>query len=122
MALHLTAVEPRIRATVACAPVTALGTLREFHGTTNTDRVNALSLYGRAGELAGRSLWLVIGDRDERVGTDDAVAFARQVTALSLAPGKTADVTLVVQPEPKGHTTPAGSPELAAAWILEKLK
>ena len=33
MALQLTAVEPRIRATVAFAPVTALGTLREFHGT-----------------------------------------------------------------------------------------
>lgn len=122
MALRMTAVEPRIRATVAFAPVTALGTLREFHGAANTDHVEALSLLARAGALGGRSLWLIIGDRDERVGTDDAVAFARRVTKLSLAQGKTADVTLIVQPEPKGHTTPAGAPALAAAWIAERLK
>lgn len=35
---------------------------------------------------------------------------------------KQADVTLIVQPEPKGHTTPAHSPALAAEWIAEKLK
>lgn len=122
MALQVTAVEPRIRATAAFAPVTALGTLREFHGATNTDHVDQLSLAARAGAMTGRSLWLVIGDRDERVGTDDAVAFARQVTKLSLAQAKPADVTLIVRPEPKGHTTPAGSPALAAAWIAAKLK
>lgn len=122
MALHVTAVEPRIRATAAFAPVTALGTLREFHGATNTDHVDELSLVARAGAMAGRSLWLVIGDRDERVGTDDAIAFARQVTKLSLAQAKPADVTLIVRPEPKGHTTPVGSPALAAAWIAAKLK
>ena len=122
MALHLTAVEPRIRATAAFAPVTALAVLREFHGVTNTDHVETLSLLSRAGVLDGRSLWLIIGDRDERVGTDDTIAFARRVTELSLARKKTSDVTLIVQPEPKGHTTPAGAPALAAAWIVEKLK
>jgi dienelactone hydrolase len=122
LALHLTAVEPRIRATVAFAPVTALSTLREFQGATNTEHVDSLSLLARAETLGGRSLWLVIGDRDERVGTDDTIFLARRVTKLSLAHGKAADVTLFVQPEPKGHTTPAGSPALAAAWIAQKLK
>jgi dienelactone hydrolase len=122
MALQVTAAEPRIRATAAFAPVTALRSLREFQGATNTDYVDALSLYARAGALAGRSLWIIIGDRDERVGTDDAISFARRVTTLSLAQAKPADLTLIIQPESKGHTTPAGAPELAADWIGEKLK
>ncbi len=122
MALQATAAEPRIRATAAFAPVTELKTLREFHGATNREHVDSLSLDAKAGQLVGRSLWLVIGDRDERVGTDDTIAFARRITTMSLAKSKPADVTLIVQPEPKGHTTPAGSPEMAAKWIMERLK
>ena len=122
MALQATAVDQRIRATAAFAPVTALSALREFKGASNTDHIDALSLYSRANRLAGRSLWLVIGDRDERVGTDDCIAFARRVTTLSLEQSKPADVTLIVQPEPKGHTTPEGSPDKAAEWILSRLE
>jgi dienelactone hydrolase len=114
MALQATAVDPRIRATVAFAPVTNLAKLREFHGATNQDQIKTLSLYSKAEQLAGRSLWLIIGDRDERVGTDDTIAFARRVTTISLAESKLADVTLIVQPEPNGHTTPSGSPALAS--------
>ncbi len=110
MALQMAAVEPRIRATACFAPVTALPALREFRGATNGEHVDALSLATRAEALAGRALWLVIGDRDERVGTDHAIAFARRVTRLSLAKGQPADVTLLVLPEPKGHTTPAQRP------------
>ena len=52
----------------------------------------------------------------------DTIAFARRVTTMSLGQSKPADVTLIVLPEPKGHTAPARSPALAAAWIAEKLK
>lgn len=121
MALHVTAVEPRIRATAAFAPVTALMTLREFKGTEKQEHAESLSLLAHAEQLTGRSLWIIIGDRDERVGTDDAIAFARRVSTLSLKQSKPSDVTLIVRPEPKGHTTPAGSPEMAAAWISQKL-
>jgi dienelactone hydrolase len=122
MALQATAADPRIQATAAFAPVTNLATLREFHGAANLDQIKALSLYSKAEQLAGRSLWLIIGDRDERVSTEDTIALARRVTTLSLTQSKLADVTLIVQPEPKGHTTPAGSPASAAKWISEKLK
>jgi len=122
MALQATAAEPRIRATAAFAPVTNLAKLREYYGATNQYQIKTLSLYSKAEQLAGRSLWLIIGDRDQRVGTDDTIAFARRVSALSLDQSKPADVTLIVQPEPKGHTTPAGSPALAAKWIAEKLE
>jgi dienelactone hydrolase len=122
MAMQMAAVEPRIRATAAFAPVTNLMALREFDGATNVKHVAGLSLHERAKQLAGRSLWLIIGDRDARVGTDDCIAFARRVTTLSLEASERADVTLIVQPEPKGHTSPEGAPEKAAAWILDKLK
>ncbi len=83
MALQVAAVDARIRATAAYAPVTNLMALRHFDGAPNEEFVAGLSLYGRAEGLAGRSLWLIIG--------------------------------------PKGHTTPAGAPEKAAAWIAERL-
>lgn len=122
MALQAAAADMRIRATAAFAPVTSLTTLREFHGVTNPEHVETLTLNAKAGQLAGRALWLVIGDRDERVGTDGTIAFARLITKLSIEKSKPADVTLLVKPEPKGHTTPAGSPAEAADWILERLK
>jgi dienelactone hydrolase len=122
MALHAAAADPRIKAVAAFAPVTNLMALREFSGAKNTDHVAGLSLLANAEKLAGRTLWLIIGDRDERVSTDDAIAFARKVTNLSLEKTSDAEVTLLVVPEPKGHTTPKGAPELAAAWIAEELK
>lgn len=122
MALQAAAADVRIRATAAFSPVTTLTTLREFHGVTNPEYVDTLTLNAKAGQLVGRSLWLVIGDRDERVGSDDTIAFARLITKLSIEKSKLADVTLIVKPEPKGHTTPAGSPDLAANWIMQRLK
>lgn len=122
MALQVAASDPRIRATAAFAPVTNLMALREFGGAQNTDHVASLSLLANAEKFAGRAVWVIIGDRDDRVSTDDAIAFARRATAESLEKTETADVTLLVIPEPKGHTTPQGAPELAAAWIAEKLK
>ena len=121
MAIHAAAAEPRIKATAAFAPVTNLKTLREFHGAENSDHIDSLSVNSLAEKLSGRSLWLVIGDRDERVGTDDTIEFARLTTAASLKKKQPADVTLLVLPEIKGHTTPAGSPAIAADWIQQRL-
>jgi len=121
MALQVAASDPRIRATAAFAPVTNLMALREFGGAKNTEHVATLSLLAHADKFAGRAVWVIIGDRDDRVSTDDCIAFARRATAVSLEKTETADVTLLVIPEPKGHTTPQGAPELAAVWIAEKL-
>lgn len=122
MALHAAAADPRVKAVAAFAPVTNLMALREFGGAKNTEHVATLSLLANAEKFAGRAVWLIIGDRDDRVSTDDAIAFARRATAISLEKTEAADVTLLVIPEPKGHTTPQGAPELAATWIAERLK
>jgi dienelactone hydrolase len=122
MALQVAAADPRIKAVAAFAPVTNLMALREFSGAKNTEHVATLSLLANAEKFAGRAVWVIIGDRDDRVSTDDAIAFARRATVVSLEKTEAADVTLLVVPEAKGHTTPQGAPELAAAWIAERLK
>jgi dienelactone hydrolase len=121
-ALQFTAAEPRVKCVAAFAPVTDLTALREFAGAEQHPLVQRLSVEHRADDLAGRAVWLVIGDRDERVGTDHAIRFARQVTAEALRQKRPALVDLHVVSEPRGHSTPAGAAEQAAEWIDRQLK
>ncbi len=79
-----------------------------------------LSLESQAESLAGRPVWIVIGDQDERVGTDRAIAFAQKLTAASRQKNLASRIELSVLPEPRGHTTPRGSSRRAADWILSQ--
>jgi len=63
---------------------------------------------------------VVIGDRDDHVGSNAAIAFVRPPTTVALTRGLAAKAELHVLPEPEGHTTPAGAPALAAAWLLTR--
>ncbi|MFO0917636.1 MAG: alpha/beta fold hydrolase [Planctomycetaceae bacterium] len=121
MAVQFAAADPRIKCVAAFAPVTELTALREFSKFPQQERTNSLSLKSRAGQLAGRAVWVIIGDRDDRVSTEEAIAFCRAVTAESLERKRPALVDLHVVSEPKGHTTPSGAAELAAAWIDRQL-
>lgn len=121
MAVHFAAADPRIKAAAAFAPVTDLMALREFTSIKDRNLVDQLSLKQQADKLAGRAIWLIIGDRDDRVSTDESIAFCRAVTAASLNQQKPALVDLHVVPEPQGHTTPKGAAETAAAWIAMQL-
>jgi dienelactone hydrolase len=120
-ALHFAASEPRVKCVAAFAPVVDLGALSEFRGAENQPLVRRLDLMSRADALAGRALWLIVDDRDERIGTDHVITFARRVTSSSLAKHRPALVELHVESEPKGHTTPAGAPERAAEWIDRRM-
>lgn len=121
MAMQFAVAEPRVKCVAAFAPVTDLAELREFKGTEAAPLVRSLALINQAQALASRPVWVVIGDRDTRVGTDAAIAFVRAVTAAGLAQSGNPQAEIHVQPEPKGHTTPAGAPDAAAAWILRHL-
>lgn len=121
-ALHFAAADPRVKCVAAFAPVTDLGALTEFRGAEQHPLVLRLALERRADDLAGRALWLVIGDRDDRVGTDHVIRFARSVTAASLTNRREALVELHVVPEPQGHTTPAGAAAQAAHWIEQQVR
>lgn len=120
-AVHFAAAEPRVRCVAAYAPVTELTVVREFLGAEDNAVLKKLSLERQADRLAGRAVWLIIGDRDDRVSTDHSVQFARAVTKESLKRKVPALVDLHVVVEPQGHTTPKGAAELSAAWIDERL-
>lgn len=120
LAIHFAAHDGRVKCAAGFAPVTDLAALREFRAIADSSFVRALSLETQAKQLAGRPVWIVIGDQDERVGTDLAINFARKLTAASREQKLDSRVELHVLPEPRGHTTPPGSPQQAASWILSQ--
>ena len=103
------------------APVSDPAALSEFKGRENLPLVKALSPVNRADKLAGRAVWIVIGDQDERVSTGKAIELARAITTASIAQKVDSKVELRVMPEPRGHTTPKGSAVAAAQWIHEQI-
>ncbi|MEZ6128876.1 MAG: prolyl oligopeptidase family serine peptidase [Planctomycetaceae bacterium] len=121
LALHFAAHDERVRCVAAFAPVTDLAGLSEFRGHTEHPFVKQLSAIHQADKLAGRPVWIVIGDQDERVGTHHAIDLAAGITAASRKQQRPSQVELQVMPEPRGHTTPVGSSQKAAAWILKQL-
>jgi dienelactone hydrolase len=120
IALHLAAADARVRCAVAFAPVTNLLALSEFEGMGGNQAVTSLALARAAPLLAGRPIWMCIGNDDRRVGTDEAIAFTRVVVRASGARSKPAPVELHVTSSP-GHTIhPTAHPE-AAAWIAARM-
>ena len=117
IAMHFAAADRRVKCAAGFSPVTDLAALSEFRGAEENPLAQRLALERHAEALAGRALWLVIGDRDARVSTDAAIRFARRVTAVSLEKKLPALVDLHVIAEPKGHTVPAGWAERAAEWF-----
>jgi dienelactone hydrolase len=135
VALHFAAVESRVRAVAAFAPVTDLLALREFAGIEQDSpsvlrMVKSLALVNSAEKLAGRPIWICIGNYDQRVNTDYAIAFTRRVVEASVAEDKPPNVEIRVLPpdgyqvrvHDNGHSVPvpAAHPE-AAEWILARM-
>lgn len=121
-AIQFAAHDCRIRCVAAFAPVTNLAAISEFSGREDLSLVRQLSLKNCADQLAGRPVWVIIGDRDDRVSTDDAIEFARSVSKSSRDRELAGGVELHVLPEPRGHTTPAGAAGQAANWILKTMQ
>ena len=121
LAIHFAAHDARVKCVVAFAPVTDPAALNEFKAIADHPFLAKLNPEGQAKKLAGRPVWIVIGDQDERVGTDRAVALAQKITNASRELKLDSRVELHVMPEPRGHTTPRGSSERAAKWILAQL-
>lgn len=111
LAIQFAVHDQRVQAAAGFAPVTDLRALSEFRGLDDNPLAKKLSLENQAAALAGRRVWIGIGDQDQRVSTDRAIACARAMTAAKVR------TTFHLLPEPRGHTTPRGSAELAADWI-----
>jgi alpha-beta hydrolase superfamily lysophospholipase len=120
MAFHAAAAEARIRAVMAFAPVTDLLALSEFTGMQDHAGVRALAAENLAPRLAGRPIWMCIGNHDTRVDTDRAIRFTRRVVECAVAAGKRPDIELWVQPS-EGHQIAPDSHEKAAAWLVTRI-
>jgi hypothetical protein len=105
----------------AFAPVTDLAALREFAGQRDQPSVSQLALVAHADKLAGRGVWMCIGNNDERVDTDLAIATTRALVRSSIAAGHAPKIELHVMTS-EGHTIHPTAHEEAAAWIGALLK
>jgi CubicO group peptidase (beta-lactamase class C family)/dienelactone hydrolase len=120
-ALHFAAAEPRVRCAAAFAPVTDLLALREFTGQEKQQLTNDLALRHLSLKLAGRPIWMCIGNNDERVDTDRAISFSRDVVKSSVAQKKKSLIELHVMTS-EGHTIHPTAHEEAAAWMAKQFK
>ena len=126
VAMHVAAADPRFQYAVGFAPVTDLTELGEFAELKDNQLARSLSLAGIADKLAGRPLWVSIGNNDARVGTDKAIEFTRKVVAASVAgktlpPTEVVDVELHVMPWPgHGGDLLRRAYDAGAAWLLDR--
>jgi dienelactone hydrolase len=118
-ALHFAIADPRVSAVAALAPVTELPILQEFKGLEDDSLTRSLALDERASALAGRSVWMCIGNNDDRVGTDACIAFSRRIVTESVAAGKPAPVEMHVMVT-EGHRTHPTAHDEIAAWIAAR--
>ena len=122
LAIHFAAHDPRVKCAVGFAPVTDLAALGEFRAASQHPLVESLSLSQQVKRLAGRPVWMVIGDRDDRVGTQNAIQFVTQLNAEARQRDLPSQTELHIVSEPRGHTTPPtyrlGPP---ADWVHRQL-
>jgi esterase FrsA len=126
LAGHLAAADARIKVIVGLSPLVDLMALTEFRGTPRADAAEKLALIHLAPKLAGRSFWVGIGNTDERVDADRAIAFTRALVRASvgLEDHPVVPVELVVGPAVHagsfGHYSVEQADALAADWILRQ--
>jgi len=120
MAFHFMAADARVAVVAALSPVTDLPVLTEFKGLETNRLTQSLAVKTLAARLANRPIWISIGNRDTRVGTDNCISFARAV-ADAAAPAHThAPIVLHVLPSENHHQT-KNAHEEAADWIANQL-
>jgi dienelactone hydrolase len=122
LAIRYAAHDKRVKAAVAFAPVADLRQLKEFESAKTVPAVEAMSLEHFAEAVAGKPIWVYIGDRDDRVGTDSVIAFMRKLSAAALKANVPSNAALHVLSEPRGHSTPAGADLMAARWLFNVIE
>lgn len=119
--LHFAAGEPRVRAATGVSPVTNPLALSEFKGVTE-EQAKSINIDSLTDRLAGRAVWLSIGNHDPRVSTDDCVSLARKlVTATRQAKSdlKVVPVELIVGPS-EGHRAIDEAYKLEAQFLRKQ--
>jgi hypothetical protein len=112
-ALRLAAADSRVSAVAGLAPVTDWRELREFSAVRERPAVAALALENFAGALAGRPVYLALGNADRRVSTAAYARLVQRLSELEAARGlTTSELCLLIVDDSPGHT-------LADRWSAE---
>lgn len=121
-ALRLAAADGRVGAVAGLAPVTDWRELREFAAVREDPGLASLVLDRFAGALAGRPVYLALGNADRRVGTP---AFTRLVDALAREEARlgltVSRLRLLVVDDSPGHTLDRKWRADAAEFLLRHL-
>ena len=108
-ALRLMAADERIGAAAAFSPVTDWRVLEEFAEIRDTPEIADLALARFAGSIAGRAVWMAIGNSDARVGTDACLRFAEAVLRAEAEKGCSSSRFVV-------HVVPEREHQLSDSW------
>ena len=122
MALRILAADERVAAAAVMAPVTDWGHLTEFSDAARSGKTEALRLIQDAEAMAGRHVYLAIGNNDDRVSTASCADFFDQLTAVNIKhKGLPASVILRITND-AGHHLPAARHREAARFLLAVTK
>lgn len=114
-ALRLAAADERISAAAALAPVTDWRVVDEFAAQKGSSLVADLALTNYAASLAGRRIYVAIGNYDLRVGTDACTRFVLAISEHErLRHVKSSALRFLVVDDSAGHS-------LASKWRTEAM-
>lgn len=119
-ALHFAAVDGRPRWIGAIAPLTDVTLIREFVGAEYCAAARAVSVHHLADRLAGKAVWICIGNDDRRVSTESAIAFSRRLVEANKIRGLKADVELHVL-NYDGHLSTIADHDALFNWLYSKV-
>lgn len=115
-ALRLTAEDSRISGVAAFAPVTDWGVVSEFESIRKSPNVAKISLERFAAKLVDRKVYVAIGNRDDRVGTDACTRFVLALTEALRKKGEpAAGLRYMLVEDSKGHG-------LGKSWRVEGIR
>lgn len=120
-ALRLAAAEPRIQAVSGLAPVIDWRALREFAQVREQPAVAALTLDHYATHLAGRAIFLAIGNADLRVSSAACLRFGARLLELEEAASRQNSAVELHLVNAPGHSLDEQWRATGAEFLLRQL-
>lgn len=121
-ALRLAAADSRIQAVAGLAPVTDWRALREFAAVREQPAIAALTLDHYAEALAGRAIFLTIGNADLRVSSAACLRFGTRLLELEEAANRQSSAIELHLVPAAGHSLDEQWRAAGAEFLLRQLR
>jgi len=117
--LRLAAADRRVAAVAAYAPVTDWRVLREFAAVRDRDEVAGLALEHFVQPLAGRPIYVAIGNHDLRVGTDACTRFVLHLAQAEGSEQGKSRLQFLIVDDSEGHSLDNRWRERGAQFLVD---